>query len=208
MRRDNRGGALKVILIILGVIVFCVALGAIYVATHWKTWVVNVANVATEQMIKESGLPDDQREEILSEVHQFGDDFKSGKVSREQLQEVARAITDGPLIPLAGVQVARHKYIDPSTMSEKEKAESVRSVQRFARGIYEKRILKADVDDVVKPIADLRPNGRWKLKDNPTTMEISQFVANAKARADAAMIPNEPFDLNIAEELKKAIHGS
>jgi hypothetical protein len=38
-------------------------------------------------------------------------------------------------------------------------------------------------------------------------MEIDEFVANAKARADAAMIPNEPYDLNIAEELKKAIHG-
>jgi hypothetical protein len=36
-------------------------------------------------------------------------------------------------------------------------------------------------------------------------MEIDQLVANAKARADAAEIPNEPFDLNIAEELRKAI---
>ena len=55
----------------------------------------------------------------------------------------------------------------------------------------------------------LRPetNGRWKIKDNPTRMEIDQFIANAKASADAAMIPNEPFDLNIADELKKAIHG-
>jgi hypothetical protein len=36
-------------------------------------------------------------------------------------------------------------------------------------------------------------------------MELEQFLANAKAKADAANIPNEPFDLNIAEELRKAI---
>jgi hypothetical protein len=38
-------------------------------------------------------------------------------------------------------------------------------------------------------------------------MELDQFIANCKASADAAMIPNEPFDLNIAEELTKVIHG-
>jgi hypothetical protein len=36
-------------------------------------------------------------------------------------------------------------------------------------------------------------------------MEIDQFLANAKARADAANVPNEAFDLNIADELRKAI---
>ena len=45
------------------------------------------------------------------------------------------------------------------------------------------------------------------MKENPTRMELDQFIANCKARADAAMIPNEPFDLNIAEELTKVIHG-
>jgi hypothetical protein len=43
------------------------------------------------------------------------------------------------------------------------------------------------------------------LKEHPTPVEIDQFIANAKARADSVNMPNEPFDLNIAEELRKAI---
>jgi hypothetical protein len=38
-------------------------------------------------------------------------------------------------------------------------------------------------------------------------MEIDQFVANAKAKADAVEIPHEPFDLNIVDEVRKAIRS-
>jgi hypothetical protein len=203
----NRGGVVKVLLIIFGVLFLCVVIGGIYVAMHMKEWAADFANLAAQEIIKESGLPDDQRTAILAEIKQLGDDYKSGKISTEELGRVAKTITESPLIPLAGVQVARHKYIEPSEMTEQEKAEATLAVQRFARGVYEKKIPREDVDEITKPIADLRPNGRWTLKENPTRMELDQFIANAKARADAAMIPNEPFDLDIAEELKKAIHG-
>jgi len=208
MRGGNRGGALQVILIILGVIVLCVALGAVYVAMNWKTWTANAANVATEQMVKESGLPEDQRNAIMAEIRQLGDDFKSGRVSTQQMGELVKTITQGPLIPLAGVQLARHKYIEPSTMTPAEKESSILAVQRFARGVYEKKIPKEELDEVIGPISEPGPGSRRKLKDNPSNEEVTQFVANAKAKADAAKIPNEPFDLNIADELKKAIHGS
>jgi protein required for attachment to host cells len=93
-------------------------------------------------------------------------------------------------------------------MTPKEKDAAILTLQRFARGVHEKKIPKETIDDVVKPVADLMPNGRWKLKDKPTRMELDQFLENAKAKADEVMIPNEPFDLNIADELKKAIHGA
>jgi hypothetical protein len=202
----NRGGVLKVLLIIFGVLAVCVIGIGIYVAMHWKTWAADFTSLAVQQVIKDSGLPDDQREAILTEVKQLGDDFKTGKVSTEQLGRITQSISTGPLIPLAGVQAVRQKYIEPSTMTAEEKAAAILTVQRYARGVYEKKISTDDVKDVVTPIADVRDNRNWRLKDNPTRMEIDQFLANAKARADAASIPNEPFDLNIADELHKAIH--
>jgi hypothetical protein len=203
----SRGGVLKVLLIIFGVIFLCVVIVSIYAALHWKEWTADIANAAARQMVNDSGLPDDQKKMILSEVEQLGNDFKSGKISTQQLAQVAKAVQESPLIPLAGVQAARQKYIEPSTMSDKEKAEALLAVQRFARGVSEKKISRDTLAEVVSPVAELRPNGQWIPKDNPTRMEIDQFITNAKAKADEAMIPNEPFDLNIAEELRKAIHG-
>jgi hypothetical protein len=208
MTRPNsqRGGVLRVILIIFGVLVLIVVCTGIYVAMHWKGWAATAANNAAQELVNDSGLPPEQKEVILREIRQFGDDFKSGTVSMTELAQVARAVQDGPIIPLAGVQATRHKYIDPSDMTSKEKAEAILTLQRFARGLYEKSIRNDEVKDVVKPIASLTDNGRWKLKDNPTRMEIDQFVANAKVRADEAKIPNEPFDLNIADEIRKVLH--
>ena len=205
--RGNRGGALKVILIILGVIFVCLVIAGIYVGTHWKGWVANAANAATQQIVNDSGLPQDQRNAIVAEIKQLGDDFQSGRITTEELARITRAVAEGPLLPLAGVQAARQKYVEPSDMTPKEKDAAILTLQRFARGVHEKKIPKEAIDDVVKPVAELMPNGRWKLKEMPTRMELDQFLENAKARADDAMIPNEPFDLNIADELKKAIHG-
>ena len=204
----NRGGVLKVVLIVLGVLALVVLGAGIYVATHWKGWAANFANAAAQEVVKESGLPQDQKDAILSEIKQLGEDFKAGKVGTEQLGRMAKAISESPLLPLAGVQAARQKYIEPSDMTPKEKAGAILALQRFARGVYERKIASEGIDDVVKPVVDLKQNGRWDLKENPTRMELDQFIANAKAKADEAKIPDEPFDLNVAEELRKAIRSA
>jgi hypothetical protein len=204
----NRGGILKILLIVFAVIAVIVIGCGIYVATHWKGWAADFANTATAEIIKESGLPQDQQNAILAEVDRLGDDFRNGRIDTEGIARVAKAVAESPLLPLGGVQMARTKYIEPSDMTEKEKAEATLSLQRFARGVFEKKIQPNEIDDVIKPITELKENGRWQLKDNPTRMEVDQFVANAKARADDAKIPQEPFEVNVAEELKKAIRSA
>jgi len=203
----NRGSVLKIVLIVLGAIGLLAVIAGIYVATHWKGWAATIAYQASQGLVKESGLPDDQRETILAEVRQLGDDYKSGKINNEDMARIVKTITESPVLPLAGVQAVRSKYIESSDMTPKEKSAAILDLQRFARGVYEKKIHPDEVKDIVKPVSDIGPNGRWKLKEHPTRMELEQFIANVKVRADQAKMPNEPFDLNIAEELKKAIHS-
>ena len=202
----NRGGILKVLLIVFGVIFLCLAVATVYIGLHWKEWVAGAANVAARRAVAESGLTSEQKDSILTEIEQLGNDFKEGKVGTEDLARIANALRESPLIPLAGVEMVRQRYIDPSGMTEEERADAILSVQRLARGVYEKKISTASLTDVAKPVADLRPNGQWRPKEHPTRMEIDQFVANAKASADAAMIPDEPFELDYAEEIRKVIH--
>jgi hypothetical protein len=204
---SNRGSVLKIVLIVLGAICLLAVISGIYVATHWKGLAVTVAYQVSQGLIKESGLPDDQRDAILSEMRQLGDDFKSGKINNDDMARIVKKIRDSPLLPLGGVQAVRTKYLEKSDMTPKEKSAAILDLQRFARGIYEKKIRVDEVKDILKPVADIGPNGRWNLKENPTRMELQQFIANARSRADTAKIPNEPFDLNIAEELRKAIHS-
>jgi hypothetical protein len=201
----NRGGVLKILLIIFGVIFVCVIGVTIYIAMNWKSWTADFTNLAAQEIIKESGLPEDQKQAILSDIKNLGEDFKTGRVSTQEMVRIMKSVEESPLIPLAAVQTVKQKYLEPSSMTAEEKAAAVVTVQRYARGVHEKKIPRDDVEETVKPIAELHGNGHWTLKENPTRMEIDQFLANAKAKADAADIPNEPYDLNIAEELRKAI---
>ena len=204
----ERGGILRILLIILGAL-FVIVIGiGIYIAMNWKGWTADFANMAVAEMIKETGLPQDQQNTILAEVDRLGDDFRNGRIGVEEIGRVAKAVGESPLIPLAGVQVARTKYIDNSDMTLQEKDKAVLALQRFARGVHEKKIPKEAVEDAIKPVSTRRDHGGWDLKNDPTRMEIDQFIANVKAQADMAGIPEEPFDLNIAEELKKAIRSA
>jgi hypothetical protein len=203
----RRAGILGGCLIALAVLLVILLIGGWYVYSHWKGWAATVVQKGTEAVVAESGLPDTQKSQILADVQSLSNDFKDGKISLDQLSQVMKEIADSPLLPLAGVQAARTKYIETSDMKPEEKAAAILSLQRFARGIYEKKITPAQsaIDDAVKPITTLKPDGRWELKERPTRQELDQFIANVKAKADAAKIPEEPFDLNIAAELRKAI---
>jgi hypothetical protein len=205
-RSARGGGILAGCLIALGVALVLLIIAGIYVAMNWKGWTASAMQAMTQGVVAESGLPQDQRDQIIAEVQKLGDDFKEGKISVQELQSVGKAIVESPLLHLGGVQMAKQKYIEPSTMTAEEKAAANRSLQRFARGVYEKKIPVEAIDEVIKPITTLKADGRWELKEKPRREELDQFVANCRKRAEEAKVPDEAFDLNIAKELKATIH--
>jgi hypothetical protein len=166
----NRGGILKVLLIIFGVLFACVLAVGIYVAMHWKGWTADIANVATQEIVKESGLPEDQKLSIISDIKQLGEDFKTGKVSMEKMARVATSIRDSPLLPLAGVQAVRTKFIETSTMTADEKAAATLTVQRYARESSRKRF----------PPKTLIPSPHPLQKSGTTTIGISKNIPHAR----------------------------
>lgn len=201
----RRGGILAGCLVVAAIVLVLVVIAGIYVGMNWKGWVASGMQQITTKVVTDSGLPQDQKTQIISDITSLTDEFKAGKVSLDQMQKVGQEIAQSPLLPLAGVQAARQQYIEQSDMTAEEKAAAILALQRFARGIHEKKISPDAIDSVVKPITTLKPDGRWELKAKPTRQELDQFIANVKAQADEAKIPEEPFDLNIAKELKKAI---
>jgi hypothetical protein len=137
-----------------------------------------------------------------------------------------RTVANGPLIPAATVLSARQKYLETSDLSPAEKAAAIRSLQRYARGVFEKKIPVESVHAVIEPVAapTERENRQVQkdadgneivlvrvgqpgllFKNDATRAEIDQFLALAKQVADDARIPDEPFEPDWGLELKKAI---
>ncbi len=161
----NRGGILKVLLIIFGVIFLCVVIGGIYVAMNLKNGLRILQMSPHRNSSKSPDFRMTRGNTILAEIKQLGDDFKTGKVTTEELGRVAKTITESPLIPLAGVQMARHKYIEPSDMTEAEKAEAnSRGPAICPRASMKRKSRRKLSTRLPSRSRDERQNGGWKTE--------------------------------------------
>lgn len=164
----------------------------------------NLIAYALTETIKQSELPPDQKQRLVDRINKLNDDYKSGKVSLEKMGKIVEAMAESPIIPAGSAYVADEKYIKPSGLSDDEKATGRQSVQRLVRGVIEKKIPQSELEEIMGPISEKQGN-ETKLKDKVTDEELREFLESAKERADEAMIPDEPFVVNFADEFDKAI---
>ena len=118
-----------------------VAVGVgVWVSMNWKDWAADLGKQVAADAIAKSSLPAEDKARVLNRINQLADDFKVGKVSTEQLGKVMEQIAQSPLLPLGLVMAADEKYVKPSGLTDEDKDAGRRTLQRLARGAFEKTI--------------------------------------------------------------------
>lgn len=208
-RSQPRSNGCRNLAIGCGCATVCILLVAVgigfWVANNWKTLAADIAKQVAADAVAQSSLPEADKARILNRINQLADDFKSGKVSTEQMGKVMEQIAESPLLPLGLVMAADEKYVKPSGLTDEDKDAGRRTLQRLARGVFEKSISQSDSQEVMKLVMEPQPGGGERLKERLTDDELKAFLEKAKEKADAASVPDEPFEVNIADELEKAI---
>jgi hypothetical protein len=211
---------MKGCLITLGILAAVLVVGGIVVAYKWKGWAARASTFVAEKAIANSGLPPPQRDQLTLQVRSLATEFESGRLTTAEMERILRQVANGPLVPAAAVLAARQRYIEPSELSAAEKAAAVRALQRYARGLFEKTVPVASVEEVtasiVQPPDDNLTqssvislgNQRVQFKDRATRPEVERFVTLARQAADTAGVPDEAFEPNWGEELTKAINAA
>lgn len=188
-----------------GCLLLVVAGLGLWIAMNWKNFAADIGKQVAADAVAKSSLPEVDKARIRNRINQLADDFKAGKVSTEQLGKVMEQIAQSPLLPLGLVMAADEKYVKPSGLTDEEKDAGRRTLQRLARGAFEKTIPEKDSQEVMKLVMEPQPGGGERLKERLTDDELKAFLEKAKEKADAASVPDEPFEVNIADELEKAI---
>ncbi len=189
------GGCLVLLLITAGV--------GIYVAINFDKLAADMMRAGIDQVVKQSDLPEEQKEQVMATVKEVVEDFKAGRIDVDQLERIFDEAE--PLIQtLAGV-FAIQQYVKPSGLSDEEKAEAELTVRRFVNGTLQKKIPQEAFDQLQRYF--ISENGEptsfetKKLTDD----ELREALSIAKEEADKANIPIDIPAPNIAEELKKAV---
>lgn len=204
-------------------LVLVIGLG-VTAALTWRRMVAASVTLGVTEMVKASQLPEEQKGRIMTKVTAVTDDFKSGRITLRQFGHVFQTVAEGPLMPLAAMWGVQERYFAKSGLTEEEKTAAIRAIHRFSHGVAEGTLNMDDLNVAMKHVATgngtmtvtrtssdgsvkkvTTSTGNFNFKPKVTDEELRQFIADVKAKADEAKIAEDVPELNIADEVEKAI---
>lgn len=188
-------------------------LGAWYVYKNARRVLAELGREMAVQVIQDAGMSKEQQKAFILQVDRLTNAVKEGQLGAKDFEMFAEKFAESPLLPMAVVGMAERQYIRNSGLSDEEKAEGAKALNRFTNGAFEKdesgkrKISKAEVDEVLDLIT-IKKTGdgeNRELKKSLTDEEVRALIAKAKAKADAAGIPAEVPEIDPADEFRKLV---
>jgi len=192
-------------LIVAGVMLIIAIILTVWVARNLRGWVADFGSMAVNEGIQASDLPPQEKAEIKVQVERVGNAFRDGSITVEQAGRIMQKVMESPLMPSLVVGVVDKQYLARSGLSDQEKADGRKTLQRFTRGLIDDKIDQKAIDAVMGHIATRKEDGNWELRKNVSDEDLRAALAEAKARADEAHIPEEPPAFDPSDEFKKII---
>ena len=189
---------------VFAVVLLLLGAAGVYLAFHWREYAASLAKATARAAVTESGLSQEDQGRLLTRIDQIADDFVAGKISQEQITRIAAEIMNSPVLPMGVVIAADQSYVAPSGLSEEEKEAARRTLQRFARGAFEKTISESDVQEVLEMMTESQGNTH-KVREHLTDDELRRILEVAKGKADAVEVPDEPYEIDVVGEIEAAI---
>ena len=195
---------------IIGAVVVVIS-AAVYVGMNAKHWAADGVVAALTLVIEESGLPDDEKTEIIDMVDQLKQDFKDGLIGWEDLQRIMEAFAEGnPVFSLAAVHQFEASYLMPSALQPAEKQDAHLVLNRVMQGLLNGTIQTSQLEALSESLQTVDAEGDQVFRDSTDVHpdEIRQIIAEVKAMADAAGIPEAEVHIDISEEFRKVVENA
>jgi hypothetical protein len=102
------------------------------------------------------------------------------------------------------VKAVQRRYIDNSGLPDDEKQQARVAVSRVARLMQLGELDPQDAESLLDHISDGGPSKR-RIRNSLSDQELRDFVAACKAVADKGGIPDEEFEIDPVQELKRIL---
>lgn len=190
-------------MLVIGVVGLGILSYVVY--TNSKAIATNFARQAMVKAIEGSDLSEADKREVVAQIDRVAEDYKAGRITTEQVGEIAQELGESPLLMVGMAYMIEQKYINSSGLTPTEKAEAHLTLHRAARGAFEESITPEELNEVAAPLTIKGPDGEDQLKDTVTDAELRTFLADLKQLVDDRQIPEEEFEVKIGEEFRKAV---
>ena len=187
----------------LGMMLVCVLLcagGGYYAWKQLPNW--------TEQfvvtLIDKSELVQADKDELKHQVQRISGGLRDGSVTMEQFGQIGKEAMKKPFTLLI-ISLVGSEHVRESSLSDEEKENAKRTIQRVSRGLIEGKITDEAIDPAMSSIAAKDQNGIRQPREHVSDEELRTFLKEAKRLADEANIPDEDYEIRLAPELRKVV---
>lgn len=195
-------------LAVLGVIAVLVVVGGVIVWMNWKGWTASAMNAGMKAALQESKLPADQQGRINTQIDQLTLAFENGDVTFEDLGQVIEAMEDHAILPIGLLEYVEANSLKAAGLTDEEKAAGTLATQRLQRAFVEDQMEMDDLDPILEPISQRDEDGDLQPLQNPTAPQVRLYIEAAQTKADELGIPNEPYDVDVAEQIERLINDT
>ena len=218
----RRGNLLVGCGVVLVVVIILLVIGGIFVAMNVRGWTANASTKAIDQMLTEAQIDPDEHAEIMVHIDSLMTRFVDGDVEWGQFGKIAEQLVHSPVVPAALVIGLDRLYLSNSGLASEEKVQSRIDLARYTQALFDDALPPESINDVLAPVITNNPddndiklnlkmdeNGRsitaLKSADEVSDEDLRTLVASAKAKADEAGIGEKPVEIDLSDEIGKAI---
>ena len=208
MAAARRGNLLVGCLAVLGVVVVLALIGGVIVFMNWKGWTASAMNAGMKAAVQESQLPAEQVGRINTQIDQLTGAFESGDVTVEDLGLVLQALENHPILPIGVLEFIEYNSLKAAGLTDEERAAGARATQRLQRALVEGKMVMEDIEPVPEPVSQRDPDGNMQPLQNPTAPQVRLYIEAAQNKANELGIPDEDYDVDVAEQIEGLINDT
>jgi hypothetical protein len=195
-------------LLILGVAVVLVggAVGTYFLLRPKKVAAIPLT-VPVQKLVEASCLSEDQKKRITADVTRLTTETQEGRVSDEQSRTIRDRLFDGPFMDLLQVEVVRARAAKLFEADAKRKQRNMLALDRFERGIRERKFSQEQMDKVMAKVARKNDKNHREITGTVTDGQTKAFITAAGLQAEQAQIPAKSYQADLAAAFHSAIAG-
>ncbi len=203
--KSGGGGCLKGCLIVTAILLVLTALSVWYVSSNWRGLAGSLGKAVVAQMLEDSGIPEQERAEIMEQVDRVVVPFEEGRLTEAQVEKLIEEVMASPLSAPVIAFIVEKKYFDSSGLIDEEKQNGRMTLRRCVRGLFDGLLTEDDLDEILSHIGTKDSEGNWEFRDDVSDEELRKFLADAKERADDAGVAETVEEVDPSDEIKRIV---
>lgn len=158
--------------------------------------------------IEQSGLEQSEKGEIITILREVVGEAEAGRLEDWQASGIMERLKRSPLMQWGDLTVAEALISASSEFTDLEKSDAKLQFSRLRRAAELGEAIDADFVDALTPIMD--PSDQFpgpRVRRDATAQQLRDVVLRAKLIADRGKVPNETFEVRLADILNREVRA-